>query len=141
MTVLEFLGSAVFGVILGAAVTLYNSERRIRIENVTQERAKWREKIRCKATQVSRAATGNDKAKLLELHREFRLNLNPFDPTDISILDQIRQLANSNTAASDTRIDALFESLSYLLKHDWDRAKREARFWKLPCQPETPRPR
>ena len=110
MTVWEFLGSAALGAAFGAFVSLYNSERKIRIENVTQERAKWREKIRSKAVEVSGAATGNDKAKILELHREFRLNLNPFDPIDKGILEQIRQLADVEAGTVDAKIDALFES-------------------------------
>lgn len=36
-------------------VTLRTSERRIQIENITRERAKWREKIRTKS---NRGATG-----------------------------------------------------------------------------------
>jgi HAMP domain-containing protein len=141
LTILEFLASAAFGAVFGAFVTLYNSERKIRIENVTQERAKWRDKIRSKATEISRAATGNDNAKLLELRRELSLHLNPFDPVDNDILDQIRHLVVPSADDIDTRIDAFFKNVAYLLKHDWERAKREARFWKFPChQKESPRP-
>lgn len=78
LTFLEFLGSAAFGAICGAFVALYNNERQIRIKNVTKERAKWREKIRSNATEISRAATGDDKAKSLELRRELSLHLNAF---------------------------------------------------------------
>ncbi len=48
MTFTELFSSAVLSAMVAALVTLRSSERKIEIENVTQERAKWRDKIRLK---------------------------------------------------------------------------------------------
>jgi hypothetical protein len=64
-----------------------------------------------------------------------------FDKLDNGILDQTQHLADTDIKNIDEKIDSLFKSFAYLMKHDWERAKREARFWKCPCrQEESPRP-
>ena len=46
MDISTILGSAVVAGIVAGIVTLRISERKISIENVTQQRQEWREKIR-----------------------------------------------------------------------------------------------
>ena len=49
MDLLDILSSAVISVLVAALITLRTTDRKIRIENITQERAKWEEKIRGKS--------------------------------------------------------------------------------------------
>ena len=89
-----FLSSSVVGGLVAGFVALRSSERKIQIENVTQERAKWREKIRIKSVEVHQAAVAGNSEKLAELHLEFSLNLNPFHQEDKDILAVIAALKN-----------------------------------------------
>ena len=121
------LTSAVVAALIAGLVSLRGSERKIQIENITQERAKWREKIRSNALLVHQAASLGEKAKLSELHLSFQLLLNPFDKEDEAILAAITAL--SSTKDVDPRLPEFAGRVSYLLKHDWDRAKYEAKPW------------
>lgn len=74
--------------LVGGYVSLVNSERKIQIENVTQERAKWREQIRVSAIKVHRVASKTslegENPSLDELRMVFELLLNPHDPEDVA---------------------------------------------------------
>lgn len=122
-----FLSSSVVGGLVAGFVALRSGERKIQIENVTQERAKWREKIRVKSVEVHQAAIENDLAKINEVHLEFSLNLNPFDQEDKGILAVIAALKNRDTL--EEKMAEFSDRVALLLKHDWERAKHEARPW------------
>jgi len=127
-----FITSAVVAALVSGLVTLRNSERKIQIENITQERAKWREKIRSHALLVHKAAYSNDATALSELHLTFSHLLNPFDPEDTAILDAIRRL--SGIQNPELRLPEFTKRIAYLLKHDWERAKYEAKPWFFKCK-------
>jgi len=130
-----FLSSSVVGGLVAGFVALRSGERKIQIENVTQERAKWREKIRIKSLDVHQAAVANNSAKLNELHLEFSLNLSPFDQEDKDILVVIATLKNRDTI--EVKLSEFSERVALLLKHDWERAKHEAKPWFFRlCPPE-----
>ena len=121
------------GVVAGL-VTLRTTERKIAIENITQQRKVWRDKVREKALETSKAYKDNDVSKLKELYVEFQLILNPEDENDKSILDTLWAMQNKDEI-NDLIIE-FSEKLSLLLKHDWERAKLEAKpvwhFWGKP---------
>jgi hypothetical protein len=119
-----FLGSSVVVALVGGLVSLRTSERQIAIENVTKERTKWREKIRGLALEIHRAATSKNTDKLNELHLEFALALNPKDGEDEKILECIRLIPGETT---DDVLKEFTKRVSLLLKHDWERAKWEAK--------------
>lgn len=125
------LTSAVVAALVGGYVSLVNSERKIQIENVTQERAKWREQIRVNAIKVHRVASKisleGENPSLVELRMVFELLLNPHDPEDVAILKCIEELDDSKEPAR--RLPEFSKRLALLLKHDWERAKREAKPW------------
>lgn len=121
------LTSAVVAALIAGLISLRSSERKIQIENITQERAKWREKIRSNALFVHQAASSGDNAKLSELHLSFLLLLNPFDKEDQAILEAITALGLTQNVGP--RLPEFAGRVSYLLKHDWDRAKHEAKPW------------
>lgn len=49
MDLLDILSSVVISILVAALITLRTTDRKVRIENITQERAKWEEKIRSKS--------------------------------------------------------------------------------------------
>ncbi|MGA7077089.1 MAG: hypothetical protein WBQ43_05160 [Terriglobales bacterium] len=122
-----FLTSAVVAALVGGFVSRRNIDRTIQIENITRERAKWRDKIRTMATEARLAVAAKDAPKLQGLQLDFSLNLNPLDKEDQEILNVIDGLSKPDH--SDQNIQELFDRLALLLKHDWDRAKCEAKPW------------
>lgn len=127
MELSTLLTSAVVAALIAGLVSLRSAERKIQIENITQERAKWREKIRSNALLVHQAASSGNNAKLSELHLSFRLLLNPFDKEDEAILEAISALGSTQNVG--LRLPEFAGRVSFLLKHDWDRAKYEAKPW------------
>ena len=116
------------GGVVGAVLTWLVGQHRILAENVTAERAKWREKIRQKAVTVHHALMcgGLSERALPRLRLEFSLLLNPHDEFDRAILSCIDVVPRGHCRKFRA---ADFESrVSLLLKHDWDRAKLEAGF-------------
>lgn len=130
-----FLSSSVVGGLIAGLVALRSNERNIQIENVTQERAKWREKIRMKSVEVYEAVTSSNSNKISQLHLEFSLNLNPFDQEDKDILSVVKELQNCEKQG--VKLTEFSDRVALLLKHDWDRAKHEAKpFFCRLCPPE-----
>ena len=73
--------------LITAYVTVWNAERKISIENITKERAKWRDKIRELSINVNAAMVESDNEKLSVLRNQFRLLLNPADKEDQYIIE------------------------------------------------------
>ena len=116
-------------IVITALVTWHIASKRFLVENVTEERRKWREKVRETALHVHDAIVANDKAKIRRLNNEFRARLNPTDPDDIEI---IKCIARSDDDTEEDRLDRaekFARRIALLLKHDWERAKREARIF------------
>ena len=116
MDIPTILGSAVIAAIISAWVSRINSERNIYIDNITKERAKWRESIRSIASKYP----GSDEKLKLQLKIELASRLNPYDPEDIQLLESLRSVTTDNA-------QELMIRTSLLLKHDWERAKNEAK--------------
>jgi hypothetical protein len=117
------LTSSVISAFVAAFVTIWNAQKKISIENITQERAKWREKVREKTLDVHNAIIGENDEKLQRLKVEFSIILNPSDPEDNAILQSIK-VANSGEELKQS--DEFSKRIALLLKHDWERAKLEA---------------
>ena len=119
------LTSAVIAALVAALFTVLTSERRIAAENVIQERKRWRDKIRRLASDVQRSLVLSDvkAATLNELRAKFSLLINPHENADDEIL---RLIAPGNA----NRADEFTQRVALLLKHDWERAKREASLWR-----------
>lgn len=123
--------SAVISAVVSGIFARRTSERAIQIENITKERAKWRDKIREQALAVHQAARKQDAALLAELRLSLSLNLNPTDNEDAGILRAIDTLMAA--ALPDEKTGREFaDRVALLLKHDWDRAKSEAKHRKSP---------
>lgn len=127
------LSSGVLAGLVAGLVTLRMSERKIAIENITQQRQIWREKIRCLANHLKKSYKSGEKDTLHDHYIELQLLLNPEDDNDQSILDTVWEMIEAK--GSDDRHIVLSEKLSLLLKHDWERAKREAKpVWHRRCE-------
>jgi len=112
--------------LIAGLVTLRTSERKIAIENITQQRQLWREKIRNIALRIKTSHQESDKIGLHSQYIELQLLLNPSDSDDKSILDTVWKMIESKNSEGGYHVE-LGEKLSLLLKHDWERAKREAK--------------
>ncbi len=123
--------SAVLSAIVTGFVARRTSERAIQIENITKERAKWRDKVREQALAVHKAVRQKDPAALGGLRLSLSLNLNPTDLEDVAILSAVTAMANATTP-DDKANQEFGDRIALLLKHDWDRARNEAKHRKSP---------
>lgn len=118
-----------------AAISLQAAtQRRIQMDNVVGQRAKWRAQIRRLASDVHKAMIMENRRtarrRLLELKAEFRTVLNPYDPDDAEIVKAIDVACMRAYVTTKTKVceaDKFVELISSLLKHDWERAKEEVR--------------
>ncbi|MDH5573840.1 MAG: hypothetical protein OEY89_18895 [Gammaproteobacteria bacterium] len=129
-----FLSSGVVAGLVAALVALRTSERNIVIENITKQRQVWREKVRDLALRINDTYQRNEKSTLQGYYIELQLILNPNDKNDLSILDTLWEMINEERSSNLNIV--LSEKLALLLKHDWERAKLEAKpFWFKLCKP------
>jgi hypothetical protein len=125
LDLLTVLSSAVVAGLVAGLVTLRTSERKIAIENITQQRQLWREKIRDLSLKIKSSYKSGNKDELNAQYVEMQLLLNPLDRDDKCILDTIWAMLEEAESAKLHIV--LAEKLSLLLKHDWERAKLEAK--------------
>lgn len=62
---------------------------------------------------------------------EIRLRINPKDEEDQKIVKCMKNIIEGDENTQEKDKEKLEELVSNLLKHDWERAKREASSWKL----------
>ena len=126
------IGSAVVAAIVSGLVAWRTAERQIQIQNITQERAKWREKVRAHSLEIHQAAARGSGRKVLAGRAALTALLNPFDSEDNAILMCADRVASSDEPK--LHLQEFSERIAYLLKHDWERAKYEAKWWSDPCE-------
>jgi hypothetical protein len=127
MSVIAILfASSVLAAIVSGVVAFLTSERRLAAENVIQERTKWRERVRDLAEKIYAAIISgeSDANKFRELRAKLALRLNPHDADDQEILTLV-------APGDAVRADGFNQRVALLLKHDWQRARREANLWIL----------
>lgn len=123
---------------IAAWVAWHASERNVLMANVTQERAKWRERIRRLAEELQTAVSQGDVIALRRLRVAFRLSLNPWDDRDREIVALLSLLMDDDQR--DLLLERIVIRLELLLKHDWERAKAEAS-WRGLGRNSTPKRR
>ena len=119
------LGSSVVAAFITSFFIKLGEDKKIRIENITQERKEWRDRIRELTVELTHAFDSQNRAKLRKIEAEFIVRLNPEDPEDLNILKTISQLYDNNCVWREDKLVELCDRLAYLLKHDWERVKRE----------------
>ena len=81
------LSSTVVAGLVAALVSLRSSERKIHVENVTQERAKWRKAMRELANALIKAAREGNTRDIELQCAQLVLNVNPFDAEDKALVE------------------------------------------------------
>lgn len=117
------LTSTVLAAIVAGLVAAWTVQRKIGIENITQDRRAWREKVREKSLTVHDAIMSRDKELLDKLRVEFRVILNPKDEDDGAI---VACISRPDEGKEIERAEEFAERIALLLKHDWERVKLEA---------------
>lgn len=129
---------AAIAAIVAAIVTFKVNERNLELKNITEERVKWRIKVREITDNLINEAL-NEKRDVMKIRRlccQLAINLNPFDDNDRELIKAAEDLGKISdelgkiSDESDMKtIKKFSEHVQLLLKHDWDRAKEEVRPW------------
>lgn len=114
---------------LTALVTWFIAERRIAMKYITEERAKWRDKVRKLALKGYDKILKRNEEGIRRVRSELRVLLNPFSREDRKIIWCM--IVNGPRQTRKRRAERFDRRISLLLKHDWERAKLEAG-WFLP---------
>jgi len=125
------LGSSVFAALITSFFTRKSHEETIALKYITEERAKWREKIRESMIELNVAVNSpllngerTSKTRKASTYLKLSLNPDPEDKLDCEILKSIDEICMKPNY---DKFSALEKKVSLLLKHDWERAKNEAR--------------
>jgi hypothetical protein len=120
------------GALVAAFVTLVGliltTRWRIAEENITKERAKWRDTVR---SLIEQAVVEEASLKLRAIATGLALRMNPAlddekDDRELVALVYSLEIPDNRTDEARARIVALG---AHILKHDWSRAKWEADLW------------
>jgi len=115
-------------VLITSTFTKLNNDKNYSLKYITEERQKWRIEIRDK---ISEFCNPTERTNLRILKTEIRLRINPKDDEDQKIVKCMESIIKGDESTREKYREQLEELVSHLLKHDWERAKREASSWKL----------
>jgi hypothetical protein len=124
----------VLGGWIGSFLSVRKDERAIQIEQITEERTRWREKIRQLCDNIVKDLSGQRNQSEGQINRsKLVTSLNPKDPDDNEILVHYDALYSGDG----TNLALFTKRIALLLKHDWERVKYECTpFY---CKPFTNR--
>ncbi|MDO4768917.1 MAG: hypothetical protein Q4A11_00910 [Brachymonas sp.] len=132
------LFSGFFSGLFGGIIASYYSDKKIKIENITSERAKWRERMRDLAkdlVRLSQCYEKNRKEQMASLCAELEARLNPVDKENRDLLASARALIPARfklrSYGLEGKINEFNKRMALLLKHDWECEKYEASFWSV----------
>ncbi|MDX9706946.1 MAG: hypothetical protein RBT86_05135, partial [Azospira sp.] len=111
------LSSSVVAALVAALVSLRTNERKIHIENVTQERAKWRNAMRSLADSLIKSTRAGDFQSVGFHCSQLALNVNPFDVEDIALIQAAEQLGTIED--KDAQVNEFSERMALQSKHEW----------------------
>ena len=116
-------------VIVTAFVTWQIAAKRFVVENIDRERTTWREEARKIATCVHEAMIKEDKDKLDRLRNELRTRLNPcyYEAKGRDDGEIIESVSLPSDVEPLERAEEFACRIALLLKHDWERAKHNAK--------------
>lgn len=116
------LGSSVLSSFLTSWFGKTSSDKSIQIENVTKERKEWRDRIRVLVVETASAFHDKKADQLKQIEAELIVRLNPGDQEDVEALECFKKLRIN---WKDSDLEEFSDRISFLLKHDWERVKRE----------------
>jgi hypothetical protein len=120
------LGTGLVSAFITALFSKFQADKNHKVENITKERKEWRDCIRLIVLDVVQAYQKKDSDQLQSLEAELRVHLNPYNKrsnSDIKIISAIRDLRKDDV--SEDKLTEFCDRVSYLLKHDWERVKKE----------------
>lgn len=130
---LTWLAAGLAGGWLTSWLALRKDERAVQVEQITKERAKWRDNMRalaeCIASTWHEQQTAPNSAKVAALRARLATSINPKDDKhDAEILEHFDNLFSEASAD----VSVFTHRLALLLKHDWERVKWECMpiYWK-----------
>ncbi|WP_157381689.1 hypothetical protein [Burkholderia ubonensis] len=123
------LTSTVIASVLSVFSTMHVTGRNALTDNVIKHRANWRDMLRTIARELTEAVgTGNVRA-IRVLRNQLALNLNPVDQEDQALVDVVRALERCSSTERYRMMEEVEQRIALLLKHDWERAKWEAKLF------------
>lgn len=133
MSIEIVLSSVVLSAIVSGVITYMIANKKSRLQYITDERKKWRDKIRKIAENLHNASY----ADTLSILTELKVRLNAFGANensknyskDIHIWQIINEIEETslNKLQLKEKQEQLIEYLALLLKTDWEKSKREIR--------------
>ncbi|MGC6175198.1 hypothetical protein, partial [Lacrimispora sp. 38-1] len=135
-TIIAIIGSSAFGAVITFLFTWFTNRKSYSLNYITDERRKWRDKIReiiIGIESVKYAGKGNKSVNKYLIQLE--VNINPYGKNDRKdyirdghIWDKIKKLSESKTEIEfENNKNTLLEYLVLMLKKDWERSKNEVR--------------
>lgn len=131
MSIEIVLSSVVLSAIVSGVITYMIANKKTRLQYITDERKKWRNKIRKIAKKLHNASY----ADTLSILTELKVRLNAFGANECSKQYNkdvhIWQIINEIEATNQSKLnliakqEELIEYLALLLKADWERSKQE----------------
>lgn len=126
--VLAVIGSSVIASSVTAIFTKINSDKSLKLKYITEERRKWRDAIRDSIVRLRKVYNSsydikNKKKIYSEIKTYILLRLNPNDKNDRQIIELLDEFIQTNNIEKLKKIE---EAMAYLLKFDWERAKKES---------------
>ena len=120
------LSSSIFAALITHLFSRYNNDKNIVTEHVTKERKIWRDKIRDIAVEVNQSYQEKNSKNLSIIEVQLYTLLNPYDKNDKKIISIIKTMQVKQESGALAYFNI---SISRLLKHDWDRVKKETSFF------------
>lgn len=132
--IITLIGSSVFGAIISYLFTWFTNKKNNSLSYITDERRKWREKIREIVNGIEKSefqGVGNKNVNQYLI--QLQVSINPYGrkskidyARDGHIWDIIDKIRNSKTEIEfEKRKNILIQYLSLMLKRDWERSKTE----------------
>jgi hypothetical protein len=130
--------SSVF-TLIGSYFVFKQNDKSNQLKYITEERAKWREKIRelsveflTKELHIDNSIIVNPKInELSKIRHQVAVRLNPNDDQDNKLLKLMSEYISLFIKYDDSELEKkrneIQNSFAELLKHDWDRAKAESK--------------
>lgn len=128
------LSSAVIVALITAVTSFLQNREKGKIENITKEREMWRTKIRELAESINGCIYNGENEKNIDKYLiQLKVRINPYgkaggkhylnDANIWYIIDKLEKSENEEEFNRDKA--SLIYSLSFMLKEDWERSKRE----------------
>lgn len=141
---LSILGSSAFGVLVTLVFNWMQNRRTALLNYITDERKKWREKIRTISAQIERCEfQGKDDLRIEQYLVQLQMNINPYGSVyegnncyyyknDAYIWNVINGIKNApNSQLFDKNKELLLRYISFMLKMDWEQSKKEMKIFSV----------